>query len=416
MAADPGQFWKNWFAQREVSRLFQGNNFGTPPPTGGAVMGGAAPATPSQALVPITKEGVRVGSGVTETLASRVGAGARGVTPGMELVKYVAPAAEQTAARQGLIASARGALSSGWGNVAAGGLRGAILPAGIGIAGMQAGSALDNSGLLGGEESKLNDTASKALKWGGTGAGIGLAVGGPVGAAIGGAGGAVVGVLHEGAERQGWLGTPSKQEQIDTLVHDAEKSAARIGLPGEVVAELKAQFEAGKEFAKTKDDRIALAQTFAQNVQQYALDYATNPDAYQSAGQAQENADAQRLIQQSVMINAIRPYAENFLARSSAEADSYQNMAASAGDLAPMYQQMAAQTRASGARQAMEIVQQTQITPYMQALEKQAGYLNQISQQTMSQAIGTVMNPEQSSSGGMDLTQFIEDATNQLQP
>ena len=314
-------------------------------------------------------------------------------------------------ARQGLIAAVRGQLGTAGRGIAANGWKGGLLPAAITIAGQQAGGALDNSQLLGGDESKLNDTASKALKWGGAGAGAGMLVGGPVGALIGGAAGGVVGVVHEGAERQGWLGTPTKQEQIDTLIHDSEKAAARIGLPAEVTNLLKQQYIAGKEFAKSKDEKLALAQTFADNMEAQAMNYVADPSQYQTA----EQSEADLMIQRSMMMNIVKPYADNFLARSSAEADTYANMAQGAGNMAPMYEQMAAQTRAAGARHAMGVIQETQMTPYTQALQAQAGYLNQISQQTMSQAIGQVMQP-QGGAGAVDLTAIIDDTTNQLQP
>jgi hypothetical protein len=213
MALDPGQFWKNWFAQREVSRLFQGNNFGTPPPTGGAVMGGAAPQ--GGALVPITKEGVRVGAGTVEGAAPRLVRAAtvngpamvtKGVTPGMELVPAgvrtaagvgeAAAPLTSTAARSGLVNTLRGAIglapaeAAGFRAGAAGVLGKMALPAGIAMGGVQAGGMLDESNWLGGSESAANDYTSKALKLGGVGAGAGLLFGGPAGAAIGGGVGA----------------------------------------------------------------------------------------------------------------------------------------------------------------------------------------------------------------------------------
>jgi len=431
--ADPGTFWRNYFANREVQRVLGQNGlgrFGTPPPTGAASMGASAPA-PGGVLVPLGKEGARVGEGVVESAlrpqnlvraATPDGPAfvTKGVTPGMELVPLsvaddAAATVASTAGRTGLLAAARGQLGTLGETIAANGWKGGLLPAGIGIAGSMAGSALDESNLLGGSESKANDTASKALKWGSAGAGAGLMVGGPVGALIGGAGGAVVGVLHEGAERQGWLGTPTKQEQIDTLVHDAEANAAKVGLPPEVVGALKDQFNAGKQFAETKDEKLALAQQFAQQVQAQAMNYVADPSQYASAGQTDEAAQAQQMIQRSLMLSAIKPYADNFLARSSAEADAYQNMAKSEGNMAPLYEQMAAQTRASGARQAMEIVQQTQITPYQQALEKQASYLNQMSSNLVSQAMGQV-GQTQPAAGSTDLTSIIDQYANSAQP
>lgn len=319
---------------------------------------------------------------------------------------------EAAPVRAGLIAAVRNQLGTAGRGIAANGWKGGLLPAAIATAGSMAGSSLDESQLLGGDESKLNDTASKALKWGGAGAGAGMLVGGPVGALIGGAAGGVVGVMHEGAERQGWLGTPTKQEQIDTLIHDSEKAAARIGLPAEVTNLLKQQYIAGKEFAKSKDEKLALAQTFADNMEAQAMNYIADPSQYQTA----EQSEADLMIQRSMMMNIVKPYADNFLARSSAEADTYANMAQGAGNMAPMYEQMAAQTRASGARHAMGVIQETQMTPYTQALQAQAGYLSQISQQTMQQAIGSVMQPQQAQAGSTDLTAIIDQYANAAQP
>jgi hypothetical protein len=92
----------------------------------------------------------------------------------------------------------------------------------------------------------------------------------------------------------------------------------------------------------------------------------------------------------------------------------YAGMANGAGNMAPMYTQMAANTRARGARQAMETVQEAQVTPYTEALRKQAGYLNQMSNSLVSQAMGQVMAPQQS--GGDDLTAIIDANVNQMQP
>lgn len=443
MALDPGQFWKNWFAQREVSRLFQGNNFGTPPPTGGAVMGGAAPR--GGALVPITKEGVRVGAGTVEGAAPRLVRAAtvngpamvtKGVTPGMELVPAgvrtaagvgeAAAPLTSTAARSGLVNTLRGAIglapaeAAGFRAGAAGVLGKMALPAGIAMGGVQAGGMLDESNWLGGSESAANDYTSKALKLGGVGAGAGLLFGGPAGAAIGGGVGAAVGLGWEGLERAGVLSAPTIQEQVDTTIHDADNAAREIGLPEQVIDALKQQYRAEKEFVDPGDKgaRTLLAQGYADRVQEQALAYAADPNSFLRESTSSNNGgnELQRaLIMRSLLVNTIQPYADNYLAQSEATAKSLENMAASAGDLAPMYQQQAASTRQMGGMYAANLVNQAQITPYMQALQDQAGYLNQISQQTMSQAIGTVMNPEESSSS-MDLTAFIDDATNSMQP
>jgi hypothetical protein len=428
--AEPGQFWRNYFANREFQRKMaqQGiGRFGAAPPSGGAVMGGGASV--GGELVPITKEGIRVGAGTVESQAPKLVRAAtlngpamvtKGVTPGMELVPVgaraaAAGAAETGAARQGLLAAARGQLGTVGRGIAANGWKGGLMPAAVGMAGTMAGGALDESQLLGGSESKANDTAAKALKWGGTGAGLGLMVGGPVGALIGGAAGGVVGVMHEGLERQGILGTASKQSQANTLINETNAAAAEIGLPAEVTQLLDAQYNAGLQFAKTDDEKLALAQQYAAQVQEQALAYAANPEAFAPAGGSAEDELANMLIQRSVMMSAVKPYADNFLAQANAQADMYQNMAAGAGDMAPAFEQMAAQTRASGARNAMGVVAETQMTPYQMALEKQAGYLNQMSNSLVSQAMGQVMQP-QAAAGSVDLTALIDGAANQMQP
>jgi len=443
MALDPGQFWKNWFAQREVSRLFQGNNFGTPPPTGGAVMGGAAPQ--GGALVPITKEGVRVGAGTVEGAAPRLVRAAtvngpamvtKGVTPGMELVpagvrtaaagagEAAAPLVANTA-RSGLVGTLRSAMglapaeAAGFRAGAAGMLGTVGRGVGVGSVGVIGGNMLDESNWLGGSESAANDYASKALKLGGVGAAIGTIFPG-IGTAVGAGIGAGVGLGWEGLERAGILSAPTIQEQVDETIHGADNAAREIGVPEEVISALKAQYQAEKEFVDPGDKgaRTLLAQGYADRVQEQALAYAADPNSFLRESTSSNNGgnELQRaLIMRSLLVNTIQPYADNYLAQSEATAKSLENMAASAGDLAPMYQQQAASTRQMGGMYAANLVNQAQITPYMQALQDQAGYLNQISQQTMSQAIGKVMNPEESSSS-MDLTAFIDDATNSMQP
>lgn len=307
---------------------------------------------------------------------------------------------------------------SGVRNLGPGGMVRAGIPALVGSVG---GNMLDESQLLGGSESAANDTASKVLKWGGTGAAIGSVVPG-VGTALGAGIGGVIGVLHEGAERQGWLGTPTKAEQAVELLNTANSAAVESGLPDEIRGQLQAAYDAEARFIDPEDKtaQLDLAQRYHDTVKQATLEFASNPDAFNtpetSEAAAREAALADNLIMQSVMVNAVKPYADGFIARSNAQADSFDQMAAGAGDLAPMYREMAASTRASGARQAMEIVQQAQITPYQQAAQNQANYLKQISQGIMSQAIGQVMNPQQPAAGSADLTAIIDQYAGQLQP
>lgn len=454
--AEPGEFWRNYFAGREADRMIRNRKFGAL--TGPRPAGATPPAAGQPGFQQIVSEQLaqrqaadanfaKLGqSPLTQVGPQRAFTGPQAAAVERTLGQAAAsalPAAETTGARvaaipaqragslvasnlgrvggmtvggspapQGLLAAASGRLGSIGSGIAANGWKGGLLPGAIAFGGQMAGNALDESQLLGGDESVANDTASKALKWGATGAGAGLLVGGPAGALIGGLGGTVVGLGHQILENEGVLGTPSKQEQVDKLVHDAEAAAAEIGLPREVVDELKVQFNAGKKFVDTKDEKIALAQTFADQVEEYALDYAVNPDNYTPGGSDQEGL----MVARAQMMNAIKPYANNFLAQTSAQADAYQNMAAGAGDMAPMYEQMAANTRASGARQAMGVVQETQITPYQQALEKQAGYLNQMSSSLVSQAMGQVMPGASANAGSVDLTALIDGAANQMQP
>lgn len=454
--AEPGAALRGFFERREAERLLRSRKFGNL--TGARPAGVTAPAGNQpgfQQLVaqqlaqrqaadanfaklgqsPLTQVGPQraftgpqaaavertLGQAAASTLPAAEVTGVRAATiPAQRAGSMVASnlgrvggmTVGSSPAPQGLISAAGSRLGTIGSGIAANGWKGGLLPGAIAFGGQMAGNALDESQLLGGDESVANDTASKALKWGGTGAGLGLMVGGPAGALIGGLGGTVVGLGHQILENEGVLGTPSKQEQVDKLVHDAEKAAAEIGLPQEVVDELKVQFDAGKKFAETKDDKLALAQSFAEQVQQYAMDYAVNPESYAPQQSDQEGL----MVARAQMMNAIKPYANNFLAQTSAQADAYQAMAAGAGDMAPMYEQMAANTRASGARQAMGVVQETQITPYQQALEKQAGYLNQMSSSLVSQAMGQVMPGASANAGSTDLTAIIDQYANAAQP
>lgn len=282
---------------------------------------------------------------------------------------------------------------------------------------------LDESNLLGGQESAANDATSKVLKWGGLGATIGTVVPG-VGTLLGAGVGGLVGLGHYGLEAAGVLGAPSKQEQIDTTIHTAEQTAANIGLPSQVVDQLKNVYNVQKQFVETKDEKLALAQQFADNIEQEATAFATDPASYLSqttrTGQGGGPDQAKRqLLMQAVMTNTIKPYADNFLARAEAQAQSLENMAGSAGgQLAPMYQQMAAQTRMDGARYASDLIQQAQITPYQQAAEEQAAYLKQMSSGLVSQAMSQVMSGQQQTAtqGTVDLTTLVDQATSQLQP
>lgn len=364
---------------------------------------------------PASTPGAGAAGAATATTAARAAAPVMG--PGMVGVPMVpvGQAAGSAAANTGMMGALRNAASSTAGRVAAGGLRGALPGLGIALGGVQAGAALDQSNLLGGEDSKLNDSVSKMAKYGAAGAGGGLIVGGPVGALVGGVGGGVVGLIHEGLERQGILGTPSRTEQIDNFITEADNAAAQIGLPPEVTEALKTQYNAELMFADSKAEQLDLAQRYAQAMEEQVVAFATNPEQFQTAEQNDEAAMVSDFIRRSALINAIQPYANQMQAVSNATADSFENMAAGAGDLAPMYQAFADLQRQSGTRHAAGMMQDARMTPYMAALEQQASYLNQISQQTMQQAISGVMNP-QTAAGSTDLTAIIDQATSQLQP
>lgn len=331
-----------------------------------------------------------------------------------------------TAARSGLVGTLRSAMglapaeAAGFRAGAAGMLGTVGRGVGVGSVGVIGGNMLDESNWLGGSESAANDYASKALKLGGVGAAIGTIFPG-IGTAVGAGIGAGVGLGWEGLERAGILSAPTIQEQVDETIHGADNAAREIGVPEEVLSALKAQYQAEKEFVDPGDKaaRTTLAQGYADRVQEQALAYAADPNSFLRETTSSNNGgnELQRaLIMRSLLVNTIQPYADNYLAQSEATAKSLENMAASAGDLAPMYQQQAASTRQMGGMYAANLVNQAQITPYMQALQDQAGYLNQISQQTMSQAIGSVMQPQQAQAGTTDLTAIIDQATNQLQP
>lgn len=444
--AEPGQFWRNYFANREFQRAMAQNgigNFGATPPTGGAVMGGAAPK--AGALVPITKEGVRVGAGTIESQAPRLVRAAtingpamvaKGVTPGMELVPVGARAASgaasglvgaaetaaPTAARGGLLGMARNAMglpaAEGAGlRAGAAGMMGTVgKGVGVGMLGSVAGNMLDESSLLGGSEGAANDYASKALKLGGVGAGIGTIFPG-IGTVTGGLIGAGVGLGWEGLERAGVLSAPTIQEQVDTTIHDADGAAREIGVPEEVIDALKTQYRAEQAFVDPGDKaaRTTLAQGYADRLQEQALAFAADPNSFLKETTTNSDQAARDMLIRSTLVNTIKPYADNYLAQSEATAQSLENMAASAGDLAPMYQQQAASARQMGGMYAANLVSQAQVTPYMQALEKQAGYLNQMSSNLVSQAMGQVGQPQQAA-GSTDLTAIIDQATNQLQP
>jgi hypothetical protein len=377
---------------------------------------GAAAASPGARTAAAAGEGLigaaRAASPITSMTGAQAAAGGgfRTIAPAMWQAGN-AGATLGPAAPQGLLRAGLSRLGAVPGAIKAGGFRGALGPGLMAAGGSIGGNMLDESQLLGGEDSKLNDTASKVLKWGGTGAAIGSVVPG-VGTLLGAGIGGVIGVAHEGLERQGILGTRGQLiNEANTLVNESTASAAEIGLPAEVTSLLQKQYNAGLEFAKTDEEKLALAQNYAAQVQEHAMNYAADPGQYQTAEQSNEDM----MIARSMMMSAVKPYANNFLAQSSAEADMYQGMANEGGDMAPMYEQMAANTRARGARQAMETVQEAQVTPYTEALKKQAGYLNQMSNSLVSQAMGQVMQP-QAAAGSVDLTALIDGAANQMQP
>jgi hypothetical protein len=277
---------------------------------------------------------------------------------------------------------------------------------------------LDESSLLGGSEGAANDYLSKALKGAGIGAGLATAIPVPgVSTLVGGLVGAGVGLGWEGLERAGVLSAPTIQEQVDTTIHDADGAAREIGVPEEVIDALKTQYRAEQAFVEPGDKaaRTTLAQGYADRLQEQALAFAADPNSFLKETTTNSDQAARDMLIRSTLVNTIKPYADNYLAQSEATAQSLENMAASAGDLAPMYQQQAASARQMGGMYAANLVSQAQVTPYMQALEKQAGYLNQMSSNLVSQAMGQVGQPQQAA-GSTDLTAIIDQATNQLQP
>lgn len=308
-------------------------------------------------------------------------------------------------------------------NVKGVGLRGGLMRAGIPmLVGQVGGNMLDESSWLGGEDAALNDYASKALKTGGVGAAIGSLIAPGPGTAIGAGVGGLIGVGWEGLERAGVLKNPTVPERVAEQVSDVEERALNVGLPQQVLTELRRSHDAAMEFAEGDKNTIAaLGDQYEQQVQEATLMYASDPEGFMEQmglgpdGQPQDLA-AQQLAMQAAMVNAVKPYADNFLAQSSATADALDNMAAGAGDLAPMYRQQAAQQRALGGMYAADLIQQAQISPYQQAARDQADYLKQISGNIMSQAIGQVMNPQTANAGSMDLTGIIDQYAGQLQP
>ncbi len=167
----------------------------------GVHLGGA----PSSALQTITKEGVRVGEGAVQS------AGRPPVAPGGAIELYRPAAAATQGGRAGVMNALRNAFSGARKVPTRGG--------GVaGIAGGIAGNMLDESQLLGGDESVANDTASKMLKWGGAGAALGSMIPG-VGTVVGGLGGAAVGAGHEFLAiltRADWGARPAKQRILMT--------------------------------------------------------------------------------------------------------------------------------------------------------------------------------------------------------
>lgn len=285
--------------------------------------------------------------------------------------------------------------------------------------GAVSGNMVDESSLLGGSESAANDTVGKALKWGGLGAGIGTLIAPGAGTAIGAGLGGLVGVGHEFLERQGVLDAPTIQDTVDETIHTADRRARELGVPEQVINALKQNYRANAKFTDSNDKtaRTTLADNYAALLQEEAVAYATDPAAYMNANQGMDpEADTRRqLAMQALLVNTVKPYADQFVSQSEATAQSLENMAAGAGDLAPMYLQQAAQQRQMGTMYAGNLVQSAQITPYQQAAEQQAQYLKQIANQTMSSAIGQVMSP-QSNAGSTDLTAIIDQYANAAQP
>lgn len=326
-------------------------------------------------------------------------------------------AVASTAARQGLVASAMNAVKGV-------GLRGGLVRGGIPAAvGMIGGGMLDESNLLGGSESAANDYASKALKWGGVGAGIGTMITPGAGTLIGGGIGALIGLGQEGLERAGVLDAPTMNQQVARRVAEVDAIANEVGLPPQVLNELKRTFSAQMAFAEgDKTAMTALGESYAQQVQEAALMYAEDPQGFMAQmgmGQQQQGQSANdQLVLQAAMVDAVKPYADNFIAQSNATAQTLENMAAGAGDLAPMYTQQAAQQRAMGAQYAADLINQAQVTPYQQALQQQAQYLDQMSSNLVQQAMSQVMQPAASSggAGSMDLTAIIDQYAGQMQP
>lgn len=362
--------------------------------------------------------------GAARAGAGAAGAAAEGVPMWVGSAESLAPPAARSG---GLLNAARSAMGLGAAEGAglragAAGMLGTVgRGVGVGSVGVIGGNMLDESNLLGGSESAANDYVSKALKLGGVGAGIGTIFPG-IGTAVGAGVGAGIGLGWEGLERAGILKAPTIQEQVDETIHTADKTAREIGMPEEVLTALKQQYRAEKAFLDPGDKtgRTTLAQGYADKLKEQTLQYAADPSAYlkSTTSTAEGGGDQTKraLLMQSLLVNTIKPYADNYMAQSEATAQSLENMAAGAGDLAPMYQQQAASTRQMGSMYAANLVNQAQVTPYMQALSDQASYLNQMSSNLVSQAMGQVGQAQQPAAGSTDLTSIIDQYANTAQP
>ena len=401
-----------------------------------AFPGGPASPLPSAALGSTGGSlGLTAGNAATEAglvrqalpaagqAAAAAAPAARGLVGTAEGLAFGPPKPAALSGVRGLVNNARYALTGGGegaGAAASGGLiRSGMRAAPYAIVGQVGGNALDESNLLGGSESYLNDAASKALKWGGAGAAIGSIVPG-IGTLAGGLAGAGIGLVHEGLERNGVLKAPTIQQQVDTTIHTADNAARQVGLPEPVLDTIKQQYQAQQAFVDKGDKatRTGLADQYAQAVQQQAVAYAADPASFQNdtGSNAQEAETRRQLLMQATMVNAIKPYADEMMASSNANAQMLDNLAGQGGELAPLYAQRAASERAAGARYAAGLVQQAQVTPYEQALRDQASYLSQASQNLVSQGMSAALNPQQSAAGSTDLTAIIDGAANQLQP
>lgn len=243
---------------------------------------------------------------------------------------------------------------------------------------------------------------------------------GPVGMAIGATAGAVIGgglnvAMHELFKDR--TTAEEVREATAKQLADTLNVGRQLGMSADTSASIRKQFEDqvlmqeliarsnndGKNPtpAEMKEIRSAALETIQTNLGEIVAASQAEQQQQEAARQqmAVEQANARIIAEQQQ--KWLAPLLANFADTDQSAIQATRNEADRiGGDYGKILRAQAAQAAQSRAQMGMVLAAQMQASPWVQAAERAQNYQNQISQQIMAQAIGSILNPPQASTSG----------------